>query len=243
MLLHDFLSGRLYLNEKLSKLQAIYPGSRTEVSVYNDTDLLLFNLADEVELSLKDSLQIPLKQFLYVELTSSGRLADKKYFYQQHLELLEPLNSTCEKFIQFCGTHSPSAAEIPTLFDIIGAYAGGISPYTVPLSTGDSYILKAEKQFSQNNPDSALVLLKQSVNYEGVSSQNMNLTGATFRLLEKPQMALPYLIMGFMLNPEQQFLIGNIVLCLDEMNYPFTNNLTAFFSENYTIDHWSKKQI
>ncbi|MCF8362573.1 MAG: hypothetical protein K9G70_08115 [Prolixibacteraceae bacterium] len=243
MILHDFLSGRINLNDELNSLQTVYPGSRTEISVYNDNDSLLFNLADDIEFSLKDKLEVPLKQFLYIELTSSGRLTDKTYFYQQYIELLNPKNSTWENLIHFCGRHLSTAPEIPTLFDIIGAYAGGISPYTVPMSTSNALYTEAEKQFSQNNPDSALVLLKQSVNYEGVSAQNMNLTGATLRLLEKQHMALPYLIMGFMLNPEQQFLIGNMLLCLNEIEYPHTNNLTAFVSENYTIDQWSKNQI
>ena len=68
------------------------------------------------------------------------------------------------------------------------------------------------------------------------------LLGASFRFLNKPERALPYLVLCFNLNPRTQYLCGNIALCAKALKYNRLQELCSFL-DNWAWDSWSINEI
>ena len=76
----------------------------------------------------------------------------------------------------------------------------------------------------------------------GVTDKNLCLLGASLRLAGKPAQALPYLILCSYLNPNADYLLGNIILCLSELKFDDLDALALDF-KNMNPDSWSLEQI
>ena len=85
-------------------------------------------------------------------------------------------------------------------------------------------------------------ILKEAIDTEGISPELLNLLGASYRFLDKPHRALPFLLLAFKLNPKTNYLVGNVALCLKMINYPSMDDACHFLM-SYAVDEWSKNEI
>lgn len=246
MLYKDYLSGKSHISPEFHTLLQYNPTSRFESSVYNESDSIVDGLIDILSTQTDSIPQKIVRQMMYIELASSATVSEKDYFYEKYISLLDENNSLWENLLTFC--HKKCSSPVsnlndPTVFEVIGCMPGGINPYTLRLSTERKIYDEAEEKFGKSKFKATKKLLEEAINYEGISEYNLNLTGANYRVLEEPQKAMPYLLLAYMLNPETQFLAGNLVMCLHMLQYPELDLFIDYLNKNITIDAWSKNQI
>jgi len=246
LLYKDYLSGKAHITSEFHNLLEYNADGRFEASVYNKPDSITDAYIDILTTQADSIPQIIVQQMMYIELASSATVSEKDYFYEKYISLLDPNNSMWENLLTFC--HKKCSSPVnnltdPTVFDVIGCMPGGINPYTLRFSTEKKLYDEAVDKFGKSKFKATKKLLEESINFEGISPTSLNLTGANYRVSEEPQKAMPYLLLAYILNPEEQFLSGNMVMCLDALQYPALNSFIEYLNNNITIDAWSKNQI
>ncbi|MDD3011908.1 MAG: hypothetical protein PHU97_11385, partial [Bacteroidales bacterium] len=214
MLVHHYLSGRSMVSTAFQALVKQQTDSRLELSVLQTPDSLSLLYMDTVSAEAK--ILSPLfRQIMYTELVTSAPLQEKDLYYREFLGALGKSHSTWERMLLFCGERRPydvSSLDDPTLYSVILGLPGAINPYAVRYSLEREIYNKAEEQFGREKLEKALDFLQQSINYEGIHTRTLNLTGATYRLLGQPEKAMPFLILAYMIDPSALFVAGNLGL-------------------------------
>ena len=234
----DYLSGDAQVAKVYKDLQSY--NDRFFESAYSESSPALEALVSSAASGIES--ENPFRIFSLVELVTSSMLKDKSEFYRQ---FNENLSSHClfEKFLLFCSKEcsKPLPEESALMTDIILAYPGAISPFALNKGLESDYTLAAEL-YSQLKFDEAASLLEESINLNGVTDKNLCLLGASLRLAGKPAQALPYLILCAYLNPNTEFLLGNIAICLSELKFKDLPALILDF-KNMNPDNWSSGQL
>jgi len=241
----DFLAGRSRINPQFNILVKDKQDSRFEMSILQEPDSLHLVYFDSIaeEATYQEGV---VQQAMYAELVTSAPLIDKQAYYDAFLNALDKNKTAWESMVDFCGKKksvSLDDIEAPAMFTVIECFPGAINPYALRYSFERAIYDKAEERFAKEKIKSALDYLEQSINYEGIHTRTLNLIGATYRFDKKPEKAMPYLILAYMLDPEAQFVSGNLALCLDAMGYNHTGEFIEFLNDNAKIDPWSKNQI
>ena len=73
--------------------------------------------------------------------------------------------------------------------------------------------------FSSKQINNALEVLIKEINEKNVTAEILNLTGACLRINERYAQALPILLLALQLKIDQQYVIGNIYLCLKHFDF------------------------
>lgn len=234
----DFLSGNASLPIGVHRLQN--NPDRFELSIFSDEELPMSTI-DTVARNKPASK--PYTLFWLEELITSVPLDKKNYYYKQWQKELDRDGSLWENVLCFCTQFNKENLEEDIgLCDVISQYVGAISPYGIRSPINNSNYLKAANAYANLDFELAINILTESMNTEGISTQALNLLGASYRLNDKPHMALAYLLLCFKLNPKTEYLTGNIALCLNVLKYPKINDLCQLLY-TYTIDDWSKTEL
>ena len=194
----------------------------------------------EMQISLDQA--PPHGQFAWVDMVTSSPPADKERHYQSWKHSLHNDGSVWEDMLLFVAQNctSPLPEEFPTVSEAIAAFPGAISPYGVRIGGAGELYAKAEAAYAASNTDEALQLLNESISNEGVSKSALNLIGAVYRYTGEPTKGIPYLILGFMIDADTRFLVGNLIASLDAIGYPRIVELAQFVSSYAKIDNWSR---
>ena len=241
-MMHDYLSGRALISSAVRSLQKKGGFERLDNSLYTDLDPLFVAELSGAEMQISLDQAPPHSQFAWVDMVTSSAPADKERHYQSWKYSLYNDGSVWEDMLLFAAQKctSPLPEEFPTVSEAIAAFPGAISPYGVRIGgTGELYA-KAEAAYAASNTDEALHLLNESLSNEGVSKSALNLIGAVYRYTGEPTKGIPYLILGFMIDPDTRFLVGNLIASLDAIGYPRIVELAQFVSSYAKIDNWSK---
>jgi tetratricopeptide (TPR) repeat protein len=129
-----------------------------------------------------------------------------------------------------------------SISETIAAFSGAISPYSIQLATYEPNYDIATQHYANLQFGEAITKLTESIDINGISPRTLNLLGASYRLADKPNLALPYLILCFRMDPNTPYLIGNIVLCLNQMKYTNIEQAVDFLLQ-YAKDSWSQEQL
>lgn len=245
LMMHDFLSGRAMVESAVRTVQKSGELARLENSLYTDLDALLLSEIKGAELQLSVGISAPAEQFAWMDLVTSAAPADKAIYYQDWKASLVADGSVWENMLLFVAQTCPTPLpeEFPTVSEAIAAFPGAISPYGVRLATDQELYTAAEAAYAATNTEEALRLLHESLNNEGVSKAALNLMGAVYRYTGAPSKGIPYLLLGFMIDPETRFLTGNLIASLDAVGYPRTRELAEFLLSYAKVDSWSRGVI
>ena len=236
----DFLSGDTQLPSGVRSLQAV--PDRFELSVY----------APEQGVAMKTK-QVsgecpetkPYSQFYYEEIVTSVSLSDKPEFYSLWRQPLSETGTIYESMLEFCARKCSTDKinrDEATFSKVIETFPGAISPFGIRQPITDSLYNKAAAAYSESDFEKAAGLLRQSIDSEGISAETLNLLGASYRYLGRPEKAMPYLLLCLKLAPHTKFLAGNIAICMSEMGFRRMDDLSRFLL-GYAVEEWSKEEI
>lgn len=241
-MMHDYLSGRAMVNPAIRSLQKSGGFERLDNSLYTDLDAMFLVELSGAEMQISLDATAPHGQFAWIEMVTSAAPADKERYYQLWKKSLHNDATVWEDMLLFAAQNctTPLPEEFPTVSEAIAAFPGAISPYGVRLGSAGQLYSEAEAAYAASNTEEALRLLGESISNEGVNKSALNLIGAVYRYTGEPTRGIPYLILGFMIDPETRFLAGNLVASLEAAGYARIVELARFISSYAKLDQWSK---
>ena len=125
---------------------------------------------------------------------------------------------------------------------VIEAYPGAISPFGVRQPVDGASYSEAAGAYSRSEFEEAAKILRESLDNEGLSAQTLNLLGASYRFMGQADKAMPFLLLGFKLDPGGAYATGNIALCAKMTGYPRLRELCEFL-QGVATDDWSRNEI
>ena len=237
---NDFHSGNAIVPTSIRKLIQIE--DRFERSLYSENEEQLNTILKQTgkELTEKE----PYFRFCLEELVTSAPLKKKAEYYRKWQESMQMARTVWEDALYYCSQNIgiKNNTETVCFTDIISSFIGAISPLSIRQPINKDSYNEAVRAYAKSDFQQSVEILIESIDTEGISSESLNLLGASYRFLNKPNKALPFLILGFKLNPKTQYLAGNIALCLKMIDYPQMNEVCNFLM-NYAVDEWSKNEI
>lgn len=237
----DFLSGNARIPSGIRILQNVE--DRFEASVFfADTS---GGPGCSYHIPFVDSLSKPYALFSQQEIVTAAPLGEKNRYFNDYKALLSSDGNVYESILAFCAKNC--AAEIPSESDacftsIIESFPGAISPFGIRRPIDDTSYRLAAVAYSKSEFAEAARILSDSIDGEGITEEALNLLGASYRFLESPKKALPYLLLCFKINPKTPYLVGNIYMCLSQMGFERIEECRGFLSE-YIVDSWSKELL
>lgn len=236
----DYLTGSTRLPSAVRQLQTV--PDRFELSVYFPD----YQIAHNPKQARKECTDAkPYRQFYYEEYVTSAPLKDKTEYYSLWNRTLSDTGTVYESMLLFCSLKC-RADEInsdeATFSQVIETYPGAVSPFGIRRPINDSLYLAAAAAYAESDFGRAADLLRQSIDSEGISVETLNLIGASYRYLGQPEKAMPYLLLCLKLDPNTEFLAGNIAMCMNDMGFDRMDALCRFLL-GHTVEEWSKKEI
>lgn len=241
----DFLRGIGKISPEYDLLIKEKRDSRFELSVLQEPDSLhqaFFEAIADEAVKQKDIIA----QIIYTELVTSVTPEDKQAYYEAFVDALNPEKTLWEDMVAFVAKKKAvdmDHIENPTMFNTIECFPGAINPFALRLSNERAIYDKAEEKFAKEKIKATIEYLDQSINYEGIHTRTLNLIGAAYRFDGKPEKAMPYLILAYLMDSDAQFVAGNIALCLNALGYKNNAEFIGFLNDNGAIDPWSKAQF
>jgi len=241
----QFLNGSAAIDPEISVLLKTNPSYRLENSLYGN-DSILQEYVNTIASSGNDLCPFG-KMIISKILFTSSKASSKQGFYNDYIYKLSQLNGLWYGMMQFVATHRDSSGfagfEEATVFDVIGAFPVALNPFGMRMGDKSDYFNLATRAFAGEDFETALENLQNEINFNGITTENLNLTGACYRLLDQPARALAYLLLAYYLDSDTKFVKGNIVLCLHKLNYTGIDELSSFFLKETSTDPWSENQI
>jgi len=230
------------INPSIRSLQRSGGFERLDNSLYTELDAMFLVELSGAEMQLSLDTTAPYGQFAWIEMVTSAAPADKARYYQLWKKSLHNDATVWEDMLLFAAQNctTPLPEELPTVSEAIAAFPGAISPYGVRMGSAGRLYAEAEAAYAASNTEEALRLLGESISNEGVNKSALNLIGAVYRYIGEPTRGIPYLILGFMIDPETRFLAGNLVASLEAAGYARIVELARFISSYAKLDQWSK---
>lgn len=240
LLERDYLTGNTRLPSAVRQLQAV--PDRFELSVYFP-DYQIAHNPKQVRKECTDTK--PYRQFYYEEYVTSAPLKDKTEYYSLWNRTLSDTGTVYESMLLFCSLKCRAdeiSSDEATFSQVIETYPGAVSPFGIRRPINDSLYLAAAAAYAESDFGRAADLLRQSIDSEGISVETLNLIGASYRYLGQPEKAMPYLLLCLKLDPNTEFLAGNIAMCMNDMGFDRMDALCRFLL-GHTVEEWSKKEI
>lgn len=236
----DFLRGEAAIPQGIRLLQGLT--DRFETSVYELDDGTLRETLKTVKGSVPEN--NPYRQFFYEEMLTASPLDAKASVFRQWRQSLSAPRCVWADFLLFCSGRAGAKArtENASFSAVIESYPGAISPFGIRHPVDESSYFTAAAAYSQSDFEEAAGILRESLDNEGVSARNLNLLGASYRFLGQPDKAIPFLLLGFKLDPGSAYATGNIALCAKATGYPRLRELCTFLLE-MAQDAWSREEI
>lgn len=240
MLERDFLFGDTALPQGVRVLQGMT--DRFETSVYSLDDARLTDMLKPLRKTVPE--HNPYRQFFYEELLTASPLDAKDGVYKQWRQSLSSPRCVWEDFLLFCSRRTEGLTKSgETAFSaVIEAYPGAISPFGVRQPVDGASYSEAAGAYSRSEFEEAAKILRESVDNEGLSAQTLNLLGASYRFMGQADKAMPFLLLGFKLDPGCAYATGNIALCAKMAGYPRLRELCEFL-QGVATDDWSRTEI
>lgn len=235
----DFFNGNAQIPSAIRQLQSLH--DRLENSLFAPD-------ANESKSVISNALSTTIssrfyRAMCYVELISSSPLKKKEKLYQDWCAEISGIGNIWAEVLAFCAKEcrAPKFSEM-SISETIAAFPCAISPYSIRHATYEPDYDNATQYYANSRFREAATILAESIDVNGITPRTLNLLGASYRLEDKPELALPYLILCFRINPETPYLAGNIFLSLQSLKFPQIKQFSEFLS-HYAKDAWSQEQI
>ena len=237
---NDFHQGNTIVPRGIRMLFQI--DDRFERALYSENEEQLNTILKQINEELTGI--EPYFRFSLEELVTSSPLDKKEEYYRKWQESMRMSRTVWEDALYYCSQEIEQNidTEIVCFTNVISSFVGAISPFGIRQPINKTSYNKAVIAYSKSNFQKSVEILVESIDMEGISPESLNLLGASYRFLNKPKEALPFLILCFKLNPKTRYLVGNIVLCFEMIDYPQMDELCKFLMD-YAVDDWSKNEI
>lgn len=235
----DFLQGNMQVPSTIRLIQS--HSDRLETSLFSSDKSSLESAMSNVMSTLPNSHMF--KALHYMELISAVPLKDKAKLYSKWQAELDNIGNIWTDIVRFCAEEckTPLFPEM-SISETITAFPGAISPFSIRQANFEPNYDIATQHYANSRFGEAITMLTESIDINGISPRALNLLGASYRLANKPQLALPYLILCFRMAPNTPYLVGNIALCLQQMKYTNIEQAVDFLMQ-YAKDSWSQEQL
>ena len=210
------------------------PGNVFETSLFypeNISPLLLLELEAEKETSGALLSRLLITNQLTIA-------AKKEKAYKEFLSQLDPKNMLWDEILLFAAGVRKSSAEYEDLFTALQQYPGALNMHLFQGSNGELYN-QAIKQFNNNQADSALIAIQESINFNGVTKEKIGLTTALFRMQENYEQSLLFSCLLAFSGIETNYLPGNLYLALKNLGFKHTEELKQHLLTDVQCDTWS----
>ncbi len=240
-----FLNGTAILDDRISRLLKLNPGSQLENSLFGSDSLMHAGVENILHQDYQfcNFGEMIIAKILFT--CASPILKDSIYKgYRKNLGNCNGIWYQVQHFVASKRDDSDfQGFDEATVFDIIGDYPVALNIFGLHIGYNGKYYQLASQAFAEENIEYALELLQNEINFNGITPQVLNLTGACYRLLNRPAKALSYLMLAFYLDMDVPYVSGNTCLCLDALGYEGLDEIAVYFFNSNTIDSWSKTQI
>jgi len=240
-----FLSGRGVLEKEFDRLLKSNGQLHLQLSLFGNDSLFQAHFYQALELPLpKDDFSKVIKDRI---LFTAAPTDEKDILYDEYLESLKQMSALWWKMQAF-SARQISQTDFPgwdeaTVYDVIAYFPLALNYFNMNIRDQGSDYVRALELFTIEDFEGSLNSLRKEINFNGISSSALNLIGATYRLKEEYNKALPFLLLAYEMNPEQMFVRGNIYLCMQALDFPDLDQLQMSFINQSNLDPWSKKQI
>ena len=235
----DFFIGNVQMSTAMRQLQS--SPDRLEESLYGTGNLDLKSVVSDVISSLPIS--HPYRELHYAMLVSTAPLKDKEKFYTGWRAEIESVGNIWTEILLFCAQKCAASKHSEmSISETIAAFPGAIAPHTIRYATYEPNYEAATQHYANSRFKESAQMLLESIDVNGISPRTLNLLGASYRLDGKPKEAIPYLLLGFIMEPNAQYLAGNLALCLQQLQFPNIEQAVDFLLQ-YAKDTWSQEQL
>lgn len=235
----DFFIGNAQMSTAMRQLQS--SPDRLEESLYGTGNLDLKSVVSDVISSLPIS--HPYRELHYAMLVSTAPLKDKEKFYTGWRAEIESVGNIWTEILLFCAQKCAASKHSEmSISETIAAFPGAIAPHTIRYATYEPNYEAATQHYANSRFKESAQMLLESIDVNGISPRTLNLLGASYRLDGKTKEAIPYLLLGFIMEPNAQYLAGNLALCLQQLQFPNIEQAVDFLLQ-YAKDTWSQEQL
>ena len=235
----DFFIGNAQMSTAMRQLQS--SPDRLEESLYGTGNLDLKSVVSDVISSLPVS--HPYRELHYAMLVSTAPLKDKEKFYTGWRAEIESVGNIWTEILLFCAQKCAASKHSEmSISETIAAFPGAIAPHTIRYATYEPNYEAATQHYANSRFKESAQMLLESIDVNGISPRTLNLLGASYRLDGKTKEAIPYLLLGFIMEPNAQYLAGNLALCLQQLQFPNIEQAVDFLLQ-YAKDTWSQEQL
>lgn len=235
----DFFIGNAQMSTAMRQLQS--SPDRLEESLYGTGNLDLKSVVSDVISSLPVS--HPYRELHYAMLVSTAPLKDKEKFYTGWRAEIESVGNIWTEILLFCAQKCAASKHSEmSISETIAAFPGAIAPHTIRYATYEPNYEAATQHYANSRFKESAQMLLESIDVNGISPRTLNLLGASYRLDGKTKEAIPYLLLGFIMEPNAQYLAGNLALCLRQLEFPKIEQAVDFLLQ-YAKDSWSQEQL
>lgn len=235
----DFLRGDMQVPLTIRLVQSL--PDRLETSLFTSDGTSLESAISNVMSSLPNSRMF--KALYYMELTSAAPLKDKMFYYNKWQAEIKNIGNIWTDILCFSAKEcKASLFSEMSISETITAFPGALSPLSIRQANFEPNYEIATQHYANSRFGEAITMLTETIDINGISPRVLNLLGASYRLANKPQLALSYLILCFRMAPNTPYVVGNIVLCLQQMKYTKIKKAVDFLLP-YAKDSWSQEQL
>jgi hypothetical protein len=221
----------------LSKSFLYHPGAIFETSLVVPEDISL-HLPAELKAEMEVAEPFAKRLLLMNLITIAPGQDEKNIAYQEYLSLLKPDDNLWDHIVLFAAECTEQLDEAADLFHAMLSYPGALNMHLFSGMNGD-YYNEAVNHFNNNQPDSALHCLEESINFNGVTREKTGLTAAIFRLQEDYKNCLAISTLNAFYGLETDYLPGNLYLSLKALGYSNTEKLKKHLLNDMNCDAWS----
>jgi hypothetical protein len=236
-----FLSGNNPWLPSILTSKMVFPGSIFEESLWGENiavKSLEYELAAELEVAQPFAKLLLLCQLVTI---AEGEEAKNNY-YNNLIESLEDTPTLWNDILLFASQNRGGADYSYTLFDAVQKFPGALNPALFNGSRGTLYN-KSVDFFNANQPDSAALYIIESINYEGITPEKLQLAAAISRLQKNFQQSLLFSVLAANYGLNTKFVPGNLYISLKALNYPQIEKFKQSLLNNNVCDTWSLSVI
>lgn len=221
----------------LAKVYAHHPGSIFETSLFDPANI---SPVLPLEIKAEKAVAAPLmKRLLLIDLITAGPgEKEKDAAYAEFLSILDPKNNLWDNVLFFATKFSNSGSGSIDLFEALQQYPGALNLHLFN-GLNNEYYNQAINHFNNNQTDSALVSLRESVNYNGVTKEKIGLASALYRLQGDYEHCLIFSILHAFTGMETKYLPGNLYISLINLGFNQSTELKTHLLTDIQCDAWS----
>ncbi|MFC0875409.1 hypothetical protein ACE01N_02390 [Saccharicrinis sp. FJH2] len=224
----------------MAKCYGLEPGTVFESTLFGSGETgsqLVYELLAEKEVAGQFSKRLILMDLIAV----SDGFEAKDAYYTEFLSNIEKSDELWDDILLFASEYAEGEEPFDA-FSAIQRYPGALNLHLFS-GSNDVIYKKALLLFNDNKQDSAIISIRDAVNFNGVTLEKIILSAAVYRIQKDYQKSLIMSVISAFNGIDTDYVPGNLYLSLKALNYNKTEQLKTYLLNNITCDKWSFEVI